>query len=210
MRIGIDCDSTLSNLLDVWLSKYNRDYDDNITPEKILTYEIHRYVRCGEKIYDYLTPRLFRSTRPLPWAVDAVLALHLLGFNPTIITRVWPGTYDAKMKWLSTYFPQCPVVCTEAKELVAVDYWIDDCPDVLSKVPWERAVCFTNEDRYGYTWSWRGARLRSWRSLPVLFLGLKIGPVERLTWPDWDEDTYRTAPPSYLVYRGEGGEGGEG
>ena len=56
MTLGIDLDSTLNTLDKEWVSIYNQDYNDNLTREDMIRWEVDTYVKpeCNKKIYNYL------------------------------------------------------------------------------------------------------------------------------------------------------------
>ncbi len=53
-KIGIDLDSTLNNLNDVWLDRYNKDYNDDIKHFEKWDATYNLKPECSVKIYDYL------------------------------------------------------------------------------------------------------------------------------------------------------------
>ena len=57
MRILVDIDSTIADMMPVWLEMYNNDYGDRLEPEDITGWSIHTFVKheCGKKIYSYLS-----------------------------------------------------------------------------------------------------------------------------------------------------------
>lgn len=74
--IACDLDAVLNNLNQVWLSRYNRDYNDNFTIEQWTNWHPENLVRpeCGVHIFDYLREPGFFSSKnlsPLPYAMEA-------------------------------------------------------------------------------------------------------------------------------------------
>ena len=76
--IAMDVDSVVADLGTAWLNRYNRDYNDNMTNENILSWDTHKYVKpeCGKKIYEYIEdPSLYDEVLPICgslWAMDAL------------------------------------------------------------------------------------------------------------------------------------------
>lgn len=133
LNILVDLDSISNNLLVKWLSEYNRDYDDNLTPDDIMSWDTHLYVKpeCGKKIYGYFTPELFLDLDPLEGAVEAIKTLFEDGHNITFVTATPWGCADAKYTWCRKHFPfltSHDVIMAHKKYLVNGDVLIDDSP----------------------------------------------------------------------------------
>lgn len=129
--IGIDMDSVLNNLIEHWLSIYNRDFQDTLTPNDITSWDIHKYVKpeCGIKIYDYLLqPGFFRNISVQPFAQDVTLWLSQHYDLYIVSSADWRVCRD-KGDWLQQWFPWINsknyIFCTN-KHLVVTDYLIDD------------------------------------------------------------------------------------
>ena len=56
MIILVDVDGVVANLADEWIKRYNADWDDNLTKEKIKTWGIVEHIKpeCGNRIYEYI------------------------------------------------------------------------------------------------------------------------------------------------------------
>lgn len=127
MIIGIDLDSVLNNLLDVWLDLYNRHYNDTLTPSDITTWDIHNHVKCGTRIYSYLTrPETYELCTPKPYAQGITQALSEQ-YTLICISAVAKNTFDVKKQWVQEYFPHIKhFVGTHSKQFIRADYLIDD------------------------------------------------------------------------------------
>lgn len=135
MRILVDVDQVVIDLLPVWLAKYNKDYDDNLTPDKITAWGIEKFVKpeCGTKIYDYLNDDdLYDDAEPIPGALEAVIDLreeHTIYF---VTAKYHPG----KVEWLRKHgfinegHDYQYIVC-EDKYLISGDVIIDDNIDTV-------------------------------------------------------------------------------
>jgi 5'(3')-deoxyribonucleotidase len=151
--ILIDMDSIVVDLMTPWLGEYNRLYDDNLTMDRILTWDTHEYVKpvCGKKVYDLLTEDLFKGLQPLPGAVSAVN--HISGrYNAYFVTAAPAGTADAKVAWVKKYFPQMSnkVFTGKDKWIVAGDALIDDSGDNLTAYKAHHPDALTISIRYKY------------------------------------------------------------
>ena len=53
LTIGVDCDDVVISLVPTWLSLYNKDYNDNLTPEQITDWDVGLFVKpeCDNKIF---------------------------------------------------------------------------------------------------------------------------------------------------------------
>jgi 5'(3')-deoxyribonucleotidase len=75
MRIFVDVDDVVLNLLKEWLRLYNLDYGENLKPSDIKDWYVHKFVnpKCGNKIYDYLSlPKLYDNVLPFPHALSTI------------------------------------------------------------------------------------------------------------------------------------------
>jgi len=131
MRIGIDLDSTLNNLLDVWVEEYNRHYSDALCPDEITDWGIHQFTKdsCGLKVYDLLKkPGLFMSCEPVKMSqqITKWLSMH---HELWIVTASEPNNIEEKAKWIDLYYPHIGssnIIMTRDKSLIHVDVLIDD------------------------------------------------------------------------------------
>lgn len=129
--LGIDLDSTLNNLDEVWLKLYNHDYNDNLTDWN--NWNINEIVKreCGEKIFDYLRiPGFFYSLDIRPNAISVIDKL-IEKFDIYIVTAYIPETCVDKTNWIKKYLPKIKpenIIFCNNKGLLNLDYLIDDGP----------------------------------------------------------------------------------
>lgn len=124
-------DSIVADLQTPWFDKYNQDYDDNLQPSDILTWDVHKYVKpeCGEKIYHYFRPDLFRNLAPIENSVASLRRLCEGGHHVYFLTSPPRGCADAKYAWAEEYFPFIKgTIMAKDKFLVQGDVFIDDAP----------------------------------------------------------------------------------
>ena len=137
MIIACDVDEVVADLRTEWLLRYNRDWNDNLTLERITTWDFHTLVNplCGKGIYEYLSaPDLYECVQPIPGAVEGVEALRAAGHRILFVTHnVW-GMTDQKAEWLLRHgfihqrgrmLPP-ELIVTGEKTLVGADLLIDD------------------------------------------------------------------------------------
>ena len=126
-------DSVIVDFMSEWLARYNRDYQDSLCPEDLLTWEAHRYVKpeCGKKIYHYIsTPGFYLSMKPLPGAVETLARLSK-EFDLVIVTNSPLTGYADKERWVKKYLPFIPrenLIFSRRKDLILGDLLFDDAP----------------------------------------------------------------------------------
>lgn len=165
MKIGIDLDNVLNNLNQEWIKLYNNDYDDNLAIEDIKDWNLHKYVKCGKEIYDYLTSSLFNKLKPLPHSVEVTQRLSEK-YELFVVTATSPEHLDVKAKWLKKYFPHIPeenLISTTKKYLVNVSILIDDAPHNIESFPnativldyaWNRDLQVSNKHTNWRVYNW--------------------------------------------------------
>lgn len=130
-KIGLDLDSTLNNLIDVWVDLYNTDYNDNL--KSFSNWNNHNDVKpeCGMKIYDYLN--ILGLFYNLDIAKDARDVVEFLSkhYELYIVTAYIPETCMDKVKWVKKHLPNFNtknIVFINKKNILNLDYLIDDGP----------------------------------------------------------------------------------
>jgi 5'(3')-deoxyribonucleotidase len=138
--ILMDLDSVTVNLMDKWFGMYNNDYNDNLTPSKIKSWDTHKYVKpeCGYCIYDYLAlPGFFLDLPFLPGAEEGMHELSKVG-ELVIVTSASdkPQAVADKLTWVQTHLPMVKkgnTIVTSRKDLVHGDIMVDDSPANLKQ-----------------------------------------------------------------------------
>lgn len=103
MIVFVDVDSVCADLEPVWLDRYNRDYDDALTPDKLQGWAIDQQVKpeCGNKIYQYLEdPALYDDVKPVPYSLGGVGEIRELGHRVIFATSSPNGSAGRKLRWL--------------------------------------------------------------------------------------------------------------
>lgn len=137
MRLLLDMDSVLVQLMPYWLRLYNAEYNDNLTMDKITAWDMARFVKpeCGNKIYEYLNqPGAFRDLEPMPHGPETVKALLEDGHEIFIVTappvRSSTAMWD-KLEWVREhlpFFPEHHVIFCHPKYVIHGDILFDDSP----------------------------------------------------------------------------------
>ncbi|MDP4549772.1 5'(3')-deoxyribonucleotidase [Alkalihalobacillus macyae] len=132
----IDMDSVICNLMSEWHKRYNEDYNDDLSVDKLLCWRSEDYVKaeCGEKIYDYLDePGLFLHLEPLPYAID-VLKRLCNHYDVLIVTSSRTYAYTEKELWVEKHLPfigKRNLIFSHRKEMIRGDLLFDDAPHNL-------------------------------------------------------------------------------
>jgi 5'-nucleotidase len=106
MIIACDGDGIVCNLHEPWYARYNRDYDDNLTMERVVSWDVHKYVKpeCGKKIYDYLRdPNLYDDVLPIAGALEGITQIRAMGHQVFFVTACEYGMVDQKARWFERH-----------------------------------------------------------------------------------------------------------
>ena len=132
MKIGIDLDDTINNLVDVWLGYYNLEYNDNLTIKDIKSWDIDKYVKCGMDIYKYLgNEELFKVLSIKDNAaniIEKIIEKHEV-YIVTANASYNFGVCDDKIAFIKKFLPFFPVknvIFINNKSLLDLDILIDD------------------------------------------------------------------------------------
>lgn len=140
----IDMDGVCAEIHGQWLNLYNREYNDNLTQEQIVSWDLHKYVKedCGEKIYDYLEePGFFLSAPIMLGCAKSLKTLKNAGLNIILVTASpynSPTAYYEKIKWIKRNLPFLDsdnFVSTYIKDVIRGDLLLDDAIHNLDVFP---------------------------------------------------------------------------
>lgn len=132
----IDMDSVICDLMTEWHTRYNHDYDDNLTVERLKCWNSEKYVKpeCGMKIYDYLkVPGLFLQLNPLPNAIEVIERLHKQ-YDVLIVTSSVSNAFSEKEAWVEKHLPfigKHNLIFSHRKDMIVGDLLFDDAPHNL-------------------------------------------------------------------------------
>lgn len=167
--IGIDLDSVLNNLHEEWLRRYNEDYNDNLTPKDIKSFDIHKYVKCGMQIHKYLNEvGFFRNLKPMPHAQEITKKL-IRYYDVYVVTATSPNNALEKSLWLREHFPHLNIdklILSKDKSIINIDLLIDDAVHNIINFP-NQALVFDhawNRNISGYE------RVYNWQQIGDLLL----------------------------------------
>ncbi len=158
MRIFCDMDGVVVDIMSSWLRMYNRDYNDCLKVDDIVSSSIEEYVKpeCGKDIYEYLRMKgFFRQAQLYPEAQDGI---HKLFNTENDIWFVATPPPDSKyfmhetMEWVEEHYPQIGpkkiIFCLD-KRIINGHVLIDDVFEnfngfsgakVLFERPWNQHI----------------------------------------------------------------------
>ena len=137
MRVLVDIDEVLNNLVPTLLKKYNNKYSDNIKLKDITDYHLHKFLKpeCANIFKEFVNDETIINLTVRPFAVEALTEINK-NTQLYFVTAGHPSTAKARDKWLQKYFPFYSgnqlVLCRD-KEIIDADLIIDDCADNIIK-----------------------------------------------------------------------------
>lgn len=137
--LAVDLDSTVVDLLNVWLKLYNDDYGTTVSIADLKTWDIQDHVHIGKEIEKYLeTPHLYRDLVAYPGACEALLRMHKKGHEIHIISAASEAEHTAadKIWWCRQYLPFIPrqfITISHQKDRYLCDVLIDDSPSNITR-----------------------------------------------------------------------------
>lgn len=170
LKISLDQDGVLADLTKQIVSHLNRYHGENLTPEDINQWSIHK---CCEKtdaknVYKYFNePGFFRHLEPIGTCQQFVTKLIEDGHDVCIVTACEEG-HACKREWLKNHIPaldQNNIIFTHRKDRVFANVFVDDRIENLEKFkaawPGETAICFEQP----YNNDWMGFKANDWEAL---------------------------------------------
>ena len=145
MRLGIDLDGVVTDFNVGWMSRYNKAFGTNLTPDMVdhwdamveLTHfaDVTEFWRWAEA---WPSPRLFRDLPVVPGALESLNRLSAIHDIVIITTKPPWATHDT-YAWISdNKIPTTEVHITDQKWKVDCDIYLDDGPHNLELLVRER------------------------------------------------------------------------
>lgn len=126
-------DDTIEYLVPAWLKWINSNYDYDIKPEDITTFDISQFFPdlTEDELFKPLHQEDFwKTVQPMDDAIHYIKKIIDEGYNFYIVTSSHPDTLSYKLKHvLFKYFPfvdKHNVITTYKKQLIRCDILIDD------------------------------------------------------------------------------------
>lgn len=139
--ICVDVDDVCAELVSHWLSLYNEEYDDNLSPEDILDWQVSSFVKpeCGKDIFKYIrNENIYDGISPVRGALKYTKLLDKKGYRLIYVTfRGGFSLSGRKYEWLNRNgfkVDEKDYIETNDKSLIHADYMIDD--------NWENVTAF--------------------------------------------------------------------
>ena len=141
LTLLLDMDSVCADLLTVWLYEYNKTYDDNLTADKIVTWDWAHLTKCAAADLYKLTekPGFFRNLPVMPGAIEVTTRLQQKGhimFFVTAVPYTTPTALYDKSQWVIEHMPHIGpknVIAAHKKDMIRGDLLLDDSPRNLSE-----------------------------------------------------------------------------
>lgn len=141
IKLGIDIDSVIADILPPWINFYNTEYGDNLCIDQITEWSINKFTKpeCGLKIFEYLErPDFYEHVKPIEGAIEGIELLREYGFKIYYVSACVPNTMDQKVRWMQKYiksFDWKQLCFSYDKSIIDVDALIDDGPHNLDASP---------------------------------------------------------------------------
>ncbi len=173
-RIAVDMDEVMADAVAEHLRRYNRDFDENLTPADLKGGHIWDVVQTDrhQALEEYLrSADFFAVLGVMPDAQRVMRALQTRYevFIASAAMEV-PTSFAAKYAWLGEHFPFIPashIVFCGDKSIVRADFLIDDNPRQLRRFEGE-GILFSSPHNVGVT-GFR--RVEHWLDVEKMFLG---------------------------------------
>lgn len=146
MRIAVDVDDVVLDMVPEWCKLYNEEYSDNLSPTDIRSWDMTRYVvkQCGNDIYKYIkNPNLYDFVVPVSGALTSTKFLQEIGHELIYITIDHnEGKLNSLKKFGFVDEKGNNYVVARDKNLIGADILIDDSPDNIANFR-SKAILFT-------------------------------------------------------------------
>lgn len=146
--ILLDVDEVVADLLGEWLRRYNLQYEDNLTPDRITDWNLVPFVKpeCGSKVYEILGQEdIYDNVQPIPGALEGIQSLREVS-RVVFVTSANVATMRGKVHWLERHglLGEGPrhedLIIAHDKSMVRGDLLIDDAPHNIQSYPGRKIV----------------------------------------------------------------------
>lgn len=162
LKIAIDVDCVLNNLMEKTIEAYNTKYNSNLTMDNFTDYDVYNclpYEEAKNFIDLFIDESIVKALSPRDGAQKAIKQLINKGHEIYFATSTHHITFPWKVEWIKNYFDgfqEKNIICIGNKGLLHVDVLVDDCIDnllsnfyfdrVCMDFPWNRHV---HDEAYG-------------------------------------------------------------
>lgn len=128
--IAVDLDNVLAKFGERLCETISECEGENISSSDIKCWDIHKYFKCGTKVYEYMTEDLFRNLPVIENSQESIKKL-MEDFEVVIVTSATnnKNSLKAKLEWLEEHFPFIShenIILCGNKRYILCDYMIDD------------------------------------------------------------------------------------
>lgn len=169
MKILVDMDDTIIDLLDAWIQYLNKKYDLSVDPTEVTDWDISNFfpTLSKEEVYEPLALEEFwKLVHPKYDAMAYIQKLHDDGHDIYVVTASDYRTIKVKFDWLiKRYFPCISwnhMIIASQKSMILGDILIDDGVHNLEDGHYQK-VLMTAPHNMGYDAEAHGMkRANSW------------------------------------------------
>lgn len=101
--VFVDVDGVCADLMTEWVRRYNRDFEDALTPEDFTTWSVGSHVKpqAKEQMWGYLHDQdLYENVQPIEGALAGVCEMRRRGYRVVFATSTNLYQSGAKLRWL--------------------------------------------------------------------------------------------------------------
>lgn len=131
--IALDIDDVTLDLIPHWIAFYNKETGDNLTINKIKSWDMAAYAAYPDKLYAYLKNRnLYKGISPVSGAIGGINKIRKKGYRvvfATVSTNEQSGVKFNVLKSLKIVESYNDYIEASDKSLILADIIVDDKPD---------------------------------------------------------------------------------
>lgn len=137
MRIAIDVDDVLNDLMGEVLRLFNAQCGKQYKLDDFTAYDLDRCIdrQDANQLKKYFNlPMIWDNLEPIDGAVESVCMLVTEGHDVYLVTNHQPDSYGMKFEWIRRHFPFVKpenIACMAAKGILNVDVMIEDKLETL-------------------------------------------------------------------------------
>lgn len=148
LRLAIDLDAILIDLMTDWLNWYNYHFHDDLTLDDMTSYHIENFAKKGDPFLFFENPNNYLNCQPMAGAREALEEFRRDGHQVIIATASIVGTSNVKYSLARKVDPKIKdrdLMIGSQKEVIFADVFIDDAPKniVAYRNEWPKATIMT-------------------------------------------------------------------
>lgn len=146
LKIGIDLDDVINELLASWINELNKTHGRNIQPFQVNTWDF-KHLFPGITAMEYIRPLTsneFWASLPMkPEADKYIKKLYGEGHKVYVVTATHYENIPVKVRWLIKRLPFIlpeNIIVTHHKHLLSIDVLVDDYEENLRDGAYEKIL----------------------------------------------------------------------